>query len=287
MDLLQLIDQELEAAGYGELQEKRAYNFRMAQGHSLESTRHDLSVPEELEEPVANAEGKGREHKSSVAYRNPMVLAKKGSDGGLEKRLKGILEKRAAKKVGLERYSEVYQAFTGSDDINRIKLAGFAEGFGKTAFLSKLLSKLPSKMDIMRSVPEGALGIVQKLKGIGFAPQALGDAEAYLAGKALRSAASVGDLKAAQKLFESFPFTQISPEALEILKARAAFGQKLVGSPGSSYMSGFGAGAGLGDLAKNLLGLGAVGAGAGYMMSRPSQSTAPMVVQMGKGQFDE
>ena len=184
MDLQGLIDKELDEAGFP----KKAYSPWEddqvgARTDKSEDTLMDLSEDVPGDSAVASrVQGSG---KAKVQYRNPVLALKEAAaQMPMKQLLRKIAQDKAGKRLGLKTGNEVHQAFTGSDAVNHLKLAGMAKA---------IANLLPEEL---------LLPLVQKFKGTKIFPHAA-EAEAFLLGKGLRAAAESQDLEKARRLFES------------------------------------------------------------------------------------
>jgi hypothetical protein len=218
MDLDTIIDLELEEAGFG----KKAVNPFTTKEHgrphpedtsssggptsstnrsSVETSRLAANIPSDSESGTRLQDF----DTAKAMYRNPIVALKHAAARGLP--LKSVLKKlaqdRAGQKIGMASGNEVHQAFTSSEAINRIKLAGMA---------SALANMLPEEL---------VLPLIRKFKGTQIFPHAA-DVEAFLLGKGLRSAAEGQNMAKAQRLFEGAGgVPSIDPSTLAALQMKA------------------------------------------------------------------
>jgi len=175
---------------------------------------------------------RGRDHKTSPMFVSmpamKQAMLRVARELPMKQILQGMVEKRSSELAGLKSRNEVYQTFTGSDLLNRIKLAGMSD---------RLLRMLPD---------EWALSLVRNLKG-GRLGSYADELEAGVMGRGLRAAAEAGDIPAAQRLFEGAGGApSIDPVDLAGLQLKARAADTFLKDPMEQYLSGMTTGIPLG-----------------------------------------
>jgi len=238
--LSEQVERELEEAGFP----KVAYNPFTTADRDRPVIHHDgKDLPAEAASLGSSSNAaqndfdkvRGRDHKTSPMFVSmpamKQAMLRVARELPMKQLLQGMVEKRAAEVAGLKFRNEVYQTFTSSDLLNRIKLAGMAD---------RLLRMLPD---------EWALSAVRNLKGrsLGFPAQYADELEAAIMGRGLRAAAQTGDVEAARALFEGAGGAPtIAPDVLAGLQAQAQAADDFLKNPMERYLSGMRAGGALG-----------------------------------------
>lgn len=215
LSLADVVDRELEDCGFS----KVAYNPFTGANHERPAVEHDRSgAPIKPTGATDDAQAdyvavRGREHKTSPVFNGhpAKVAAELAGMIPTHKLLANLIEKRSSRACGLKSRSEVFQAFTGSDAVNRIKLAGIRE---------MALKYLPDEL---------MLPLVRRLKGTAAFPAEYADElEALMVGRGLRQAAATKDVAKARELFEGMGGTPtIDQSMLATLQNKADLFEKL------------------------------------------------------------
>lgn len=253
MDLHELVDRELDEAGFP----KAAYNPFTTKDHGRPGPGPDRSsedvrrLSEDIPDDAEMATRLEESSKAKPVYRNPIAAVKQAVAAvPMRQVLRKVAQDHASRKLGLRKGNEVHQAFTRSEAVNHLKLAGMA---------TAIANLLPEEL---------LLPLVRKFKGTRIFPNAA-EAEAFLLGKGLRAAAEAQDVDKARRLFEGAGgLPHVSPEQLALLQTQSQALKDYVASP----MSQTAWGAGLGGLA----GL-AGGAALTHHLLRPDQQAGPQI----------
>jgi len=258
MDLHEIVDRELDAAGFS----KAAFNPFTTKDHGRPAPGIDRSsddvkaLSEDIPDDSEIATKVDGSDKAKAVYRNPIAVVKQAVAGmPMKQILRKVAQDRAGRKLGLRKGNEVHRAFTRSEAVNRLKVAGMAQA---------IANLLPE---------EFLLPLVRQFKGSKVFPHAA-EAEAFLLGKGLRAAAEVQDVEKARRLFEGAGgMPHIDPSQLALLQSQSQVLKDYVASP----MSQTAWGAGLGGLAGA-----AGGAGLMHQLLRPGQQQQPAGPQISK-----
>ena len=256
MSLQALIDRELDEAGFG----KEGFNPFTSKDHGRPGARADtpsettVGLVDDIPSDSAAATKLQDAGSAKALFRNPIIAMKSAAAKmPVKQLLNKLAQNRAGKAMGMASGNEVHQAFTSSEAINRIKLAGLA---------TTIANWLPEEL---------MLPLVQKFKGTAIFPQAA-EVESFLLGKGLRAAAESRDVAKARRLYEAAGgVPSIDPLDLWNLKLKAEAMDSLRAGPWTRAAMGAGAGT-----------LGGLGLGVYLARSQgqPAQAPSPQLQMM-------
>lgn len=255
--LQEMIDRELDSAGFGKVARSLPpRDPRVDLPENSDATISGLADTEDVAPTLNENDGRrGRDLKATPAFASGNAI-KTAGPVDLVAQLKDRLRKSALAKLGST--SPESQIFSKSEYLNRIKMAGFLDSAAR--FVGE------------NAPAETTLKMVSGFRNLlgQYAPKSLGLLESTLAGRAIQEAGRYKDVDMARRLFESFGGAPtIDPLELASLRTRA----ELYGDLSKNIFSQSGPALAVGAL-------GGLGAGLGYMATRPKENKEPQAVRL-------
>ena len=260
--LQECIDEELEAAGFAKSAARTPPDKDPAFGKSRQdASAAPVKIPSTADEMPVSQRGNSRanelEIKPVVTSGSGLNQLKAASQYDLVGRYRRLMREKVAGACGLRGGYEVHKAFSSSDTLNILKLAGFVD---------RLMNMVPAEpAAYLTGAARGVLG--------GYTPKSVSDAERFFIGRAMQEAGSAIDANKARRIFESLGgHPTISYEDLAAMAMKAGEYEKMRKSSPYSSMASGAAGAGLGGLA---------GLAAGYYANKDRERQRPTLLLTG------
>jgi len=243
--LQQKIDEVLAEAGYG--LEKQAFNPFTGPGMTRPGLRPTNSNTADLDllrvgqgknEDLQDYEGvEGRGGKSlelTQVFNDNAIKKVVASPCDLRARFRNTLRKQANKASGITHDIQATTAFTGSDALDSVKLAGMLDAIMRRLPINKALPMMGELRGMAGGISEG-LG------------KAVGGIDDYLRVKALENAVASGDDLALKGLYEQLGgIARVNADDLARMQAESAAYTQFMQSPPPNPLPGLGLAAGLG-----------------------------------------